>query len=328
MATGAQFQHKKKLRKNISLNQLKYASFLAGDFRLHQVTVKGKPVQVALRGSWKFSDQGFTALVQKTVQMERDFWQDYQFPYYLVTLMPLNSGCCHYAGTSLTNGVTLFLSPHQGLTANLKHLLTHEVFHTWNGRLIKRQKPEELVFWFSEGFTNYFARQMNLESGLISKAEYLRQVNQVWRDYYRSPARSADNHRVLGEFWSNKNVYNLPYLKGEILAHNWQALLKEQNTKWDLKMVMREFLQLARQKGTPVSAQLVQDVLGRYIPSMPEEIERFVNQGHLIRPYAKNLVDCGGLVQQVLKDSESHWGAASRYVKPMTVPQYQLGSCQ
>lgn len=320
-------------RLHIPLNQLKYAIFLGGDFRIHKRSVKGRPLYLALRGTWGFSDAEFSDLVAQALKTERGFWQDHRFPSYLVSLIPTEGPCCHYAGTSLTDSVALFLTENQKITPLFKHLVTHELFHTWNGRIIQRQKPEELVFWFSEGFTNYYTQLLNLRSGLISLKEYVASYNKVLRDYYTSPARLASNLKIVGQFWSNKSSSRLPYLKGEILAHNWDEMIRKKKAGKTLDDFMRDFLKAAKKSNTVVSKDSIDRLIRNYIPGgVRHEIDRYVDQGALIKNLAKNMGPCIKLNQIILKSknqmTEHHWGAATKYQKmpsnTIVIPQYEL----
>ncbi|MCJ7617326.1 MAG: hypothetical protein MUO43_12405 [Desulfobacterales bacterium] len=68
---------------------------------------------------------------------------------------------------------------------DLKYLFAHELFHTWNtGKLGVRQNPEQLIYWFSEGFTGYYARLLLLRAGLITIEEYVSDYNDKLIRYY------------------------------------------------------------------------------------------------------------------------------------------------
>ncbi len=71
-----------------TLEQFLETVYAGGDFRVRRVDVDGKPVTVALRGKWKFSDDQFATAAAQILHTEREFWQDQDFPYFLVLLVP------------------------------------------------------------------------------------------------------------------------------------------------------------------------------------------------------------------------------------------------
>ncbi|HLY68627.1 MAG TPA: hypothetical protein VKR53_02790 [Puia sp.] len=56
------------------------------------------------------------------------------------------------------------------------HLLSHEVFHLWNGQAMSPLNQSQ-VEWFIEGYTDYIADVTALRTGLISKDEFFRQLS-------------------------------------------------------------------------------------------------------------------------------------------------------
>ena len=49
----------------------------------------------------------------------------------------------------------------------------HEHFHTWVGGKIRNDKQEELNYWWSEGFTDYYSRVLALRSGGLSIEKFI-----------------------------------------------------------------------------------------------------------------------------------------------------------
>src|SRR5262249_19497860 len=84
--------------------------FLAGDFRVHVLSVRGKPVQVVTRGKWRFPDAEFQSLVQKVMEAERSFWNDDDFPRYLVVLFPTDDPPGTGHGEARTDALALYFS--------------------------------------------------------------------------------------------------------------------------------------------------------------------------------------------------------------------------
>ncbi|OVE81386.1 hypothetical protein BVY03_04165 [bacterium K02(2017)] len=324
-------QNKNYQQRNITLNDLKYALFIGGDFRIYKKIIKGDPVFFAIRGNWKFSDKKINDLITTSIKTTRHFWKDYSFPHYLVSLIPTKGDCCYHAGTALKNSIALFMTEGQYITADLKYIITHENFHTWNGQKMTRQIPEENVFWFSEGFTNYYTRLLNLRSGLIDLNGYIKSYNQALKDYYTHPQRLLQNRQVSNQFWKNRNLYQLPYLKGDILAHLWNHQLKSNNLNLDdfMRLMLRSSIS---NQPTINNSNIVNNMNKLNTIDSNIDITRYIEQGNLFAQHINNMGKCIKLEMKNINVTdnvqENHWGAISTYKKPSSkiikFPQYKL----
>ena len=77
-------------------------------------------------------------------------------------------------GVELTHSIALFQPSGHPLDFGLKYVLAHELFHEWNADQMRA--GDTPLLWFSEGFTDYYARLLLLRSGLISLDDYARGV--------------------------------------------------------------------------------------------------------------------------------------------------------
>ena len=281
-----------------TISQLRQAIYVGGDFRITKMLVKGRPLYTAIRGCWKFSDQDFSGLVRKIVEVERSFWADHDFPYFLVTLIPTEQQPESYGGTGLTASFATFISTDKGVNYALKHLLAHELFHTWIGGRIGLKKPEELIYWFTEGFTEYYARLLLLRCGLITLEENVEDYNRVIFDYYSSPFSAVGNARILRDFWRNDSIRAIPYKRGDILAHNWNASIRNSSGgRFSLDNVMMGLLAAAREKGAVVSHASIDKLLRPYLcDEERSNIRRSINLGLHMSPDKTALGSCARMV--------------------------------
>ena len=157
-------EHTQKLY--LPLRSFQHAVFAGGDFKLVSCGNKNSQILVAVRGEWSFSMEHFTELLKTIIEGQREFWHDTDFPYYLVTLMKSKSDHTT-AGTALNRAFSLFIYdfPEESLKHwnSLAWLLSHEHFHTWNGLKMEARSEDESMMWFTEGFTEYYALELNLE---------------------------------------------------------------------------------------------------------------------------------------------------------------------
>jgi predicted metalloprotease with PDZ domain len=253
---------------------------------------------VVLRGTWGFNDDELVDLVRKVVDAERAFFGDDDFDRFLVTLIPTGTECCSYGGTGLTDSFATFIASNLPVERRMKHLLAHELFHTWNGRRIQRQEPEELVYWFSEGLTDYYANLLSLRAGIVTFPEYVAEYDQTLRTYYLSTARNVPNETVRHSFWEDHAIERIPYQRGDILAHEWSLRIKRATPSASFDDVMRDLFHAAMTDGTVVSATKIDELVRRYLPSgISDDIAHYIDRGDTIVPSADALGPCVKLEQ-------------------------------
>ena len=214
---------------NRPLPQFRHAMFMAGKLRTADRKVKGGNVRIALYGDdWPFSVDEMADLVARIVEMERDFVRDYGDPHFLVTIAPVgpraHPEAVSMGGTGLTDCFALYMAPGSAIGETSPHrnrvlqLLAHEYFHTWNGGEIHVEEPEELVYWFSEGFTDFFAARMLLKAGLTSDDVWLDRMNESMQALWLSPAATAPASEIQKQFWTSSALRDLPYKRGDVVA--------------------------------------------------------------------------------------------------------------
>jgi len=267
-----------------SLLTLSNGLFVGGDFRLKNVLVAGQPVYIAVRGDWPFSDEHFADLAAKVLSAEREFWNDRNVPYYLVALMPMDAPSGEYAGTAVEDGFLMLMSRGTQLGLDVQFLLAHEMFHTWNPAQLGEVGPEDPVYWFSEGFTDYYARLLLLRSSLIAPQEYLKEVNRVYSEYMASPARNYDKQLVQSQYFANPAAQRLPYLQGSLLALKWNALIGDHSAKrQSLDDAMRTLRRKAQgSEQTLTDRSLVTFLAGFTGPEAATDIRNYVVLGQTL----------------------------------------------
>jgi predicted metalloprotease with PDZ domain len=269
------------------------AVYVAGDFRLRRVPVGDEPVWVAVRGDWKFTDDALMGLLQKLLAAQRGFWNDHAFPHFLVTLIQ-DGGQGNYGGTGVTNAFSAISAPDRTLDSGLDLLFSHELFHTWNGRKIGTPPPEGGSYWFSEGFTTYYGRLLALRAGVIPLARYVADLDDEIGRYTLSPARNAPNARVVSDFWNDHALHDLSYQRGDLLAHAWNAAIREATSGHaSLDDVMRDALAAALDRGERVTAASLDALARKYLPAgIAADHARYVEQGETIPPRPGALGPC------------------------------------
>lgn len=254
-----------------TLREFLHALFLAGPLRLYEELIEGAEVRFALFGDdLRFDDEEFVDLATRIVRAEREFFDDHEPPYFLISLLPVGGPDDRgsMGGTGLTASFALFLTRELDLDPKGPHLrrmivlLAHELFHYWNGSRIGREPPEPLTYWFSEGFTDYFCRLLMLREGLLSEAEYLDELNQLLQRFYLSPARESPNARIAEEFWSSREVGKLPYERGHLVALLIDREIRRVSSgQRSLDDLIREILRRADEEGYRVGTRSFLELL-------------------------------------------------------------------
>lgn len=195
-----------------------------------QVTGDLGGVRIATLGPLPFPIADFDALARRIVTFERGFWGDDTSAPFLVTAAPLRTlpAVGSFSGAGRGDAFALWLDGNATLD-RMRWLLSHELFHTWNAAQLGgsgRFREAPPIMWFSEGFTEYYARATAVRSGVAAPADFARVWNEVLRDYAASPARTAPNARIAATYWKDPSLQDAPYQRGALLAVLWNARLR------------------------------------------------------------------------------------------------------
>ena len=141
--------------KKTSKEVFESAIFTGGDYRTIDIT--NNKVVFSIGEEWDtITDSEFAGYIKKTMQAQRDFWNDHTQDCFAVIITPtfLKQGSA-IRGTSITNSFTTGISNNEFLkTDELVKLFNHELMHNWIGGVIANESEEQ--YWFSEGFTEYY----------------------------------------------------------------------------------------------------------------------------------------------------------------------------
>jgi predicted metalloprotease with PDZ domain len=309
--TGENRQHFKG-----SFNRFKDGVYAGGDYRYKEIKIKNFPVTIALRGrSWNFTDQEFFDFLEKILLTERGFWQDYDFPSFFILLTPFGFNHKNCGGSALFRAFDVFFYSDSDLNFDLKRLFAHELFHSWNtAKLGQLKHPAPLLYWFSEGFTDYYTRLLLLRAELITLEDYVFDYNQKLKRLYRSPVKEAPNQRIQQEYWTDDYVGKLPYQRGDILAHRWNTIIKNiSQNKNSLDDVMLELFRSARDKKQIITMELLAEKLTMVTDfNVSSEIQRYITEGKQIDLNGNELGPCFEIY--FVKDGKQR------------IPQYKLKS--
>jgi predicted metalloprotease with PDZ domain len=175
-------------------------SFLVGapDLRVIERTVSGGPLRMALQGKLGFDDAAFADTMVRIVEAQRRFWGGESSAYFIPVIgMPTAGAGTSTLGTGRGDAFVMWATANTPLDGLIR-VLGHETLHSWiddqvGGRV---EEEEGLEYWFSEGFTEFYALRTLLGAGILSLTDYEREMNDVLARYAASPVRSAPNGRI------------------------------------------------------------------------------------------------------------------------------------
>jgi predicted metalloprotease with PDZ domain len=277
----------------LPLWKFKYSVFTGGDFRIHRRIINNNPIYLSIRGKWNFNDDQLMDVVRDIIRIERDFWNDHNFPFFLLTILPIE-GSGDQGGTGRTNSYALFLSNDRTIDYRMKKIIAHEAFHTWLGGKIQFAEPEQLVYWFKEGFCDYYSRLLLLRAKLISLSEYVEEYNKILYSYYTSSVRFEKNERVVKEFWVDQNIMKLPYMRGDIIAHNLNAFIKlNSNGTKSLDDFMHDLMRRCQNESLVISNGSLSAMIRFYTgEQMLSDIMRALNSGVILKSHPNAAGPC------------------------------------
>lgn len=256
------------------------------DVRITGDSSKGSGVRIASRGAFKFSATAFEALALRIIETERRFWGAGPAPF-LVTLAPLEARPpnSEYSGTGRTDAFALWYDQGMPLQST-RWLLAHEYFHTWNARQLGRLDPDESKeaagYWVSEGFTDYYARRLTLGSGVWTLQDFADAWNDVLKSYDLASQRRTPNQDLVGQFWKDPVLRQLPYWRGSLVAAVLDAKLRAGDPQ-GLDGLMRSQREAARAKHTEIdAAHLFRRLLQDRRPDLNAWVEQVVERGDVV----------------------------------------------
>jgi predicted metalloprotease with PDZ domain len=262
-------------------------------WRTYTVFIQERPVSLVLRGhQWVFSDSLVVQTLRDIVTCQRAYWNDFDVPYYTVTLIPMaeEAGYLTYVGTGLVNAFVTFAAPVDGFTLDeLSRLFYHELMHHWIGNEIRNGgAPDDMQFaWWSEGFTEYCALMAPLQCGIVDSAYFIEVVNErFFAGLWTSEGRTLPNSVIAERFFTDATVHEIPYLRGFLFAWHLDRLIeKKSNKKRSLQWVMRDLLAWYRLPERSISTHFdeLMRVLSKETGQNARHLyERYILRGELI----------------------------------------------
>jgi predicted metalloprotease with PDZ domain len=282
----------------ITPKQLLEGLYVGGDIFLWQDKVLNKPILIAANNNVVGQQPELIKKINQIITWERQFWQDNDFPYFLISLIDTSrageESDSFHDGRSVFHAYTIFYTRSSNDATDLIYVNSHEHIHTWIGHKLQSPMPQHKVDWFFEGFTEYYGLISLLRAGMIDLTTYVDRYNAVLSEYYLSPAREQSNDYIITYFGRSYDTMRLPYMRGQILAHELNYAVRHANSKKSLDQVVKDLLYYtSKNPDLLVDMEIFANVAARYTsPSIIPYITQHVEQGKTIMVSPEALGPC------------------------------------
>ncbi len=259
------------------------SSYLAGDIVTRSVPRDGRQIGVAMVDRFDFSADELLGLTTRIVNAQCRFMLEDSFPDFVITALPVGPAVkgngARIAGSGLYNGFSLYMAPQSRLDDAFEHLFAHELFHYWNGGVLAAEAPERAVYWFVEGFTDYYSLRILHESKVWGSVTYAKWINKHLREYAFNPAARASNAEIDRDYWEKRRtVGEVAYQRGLALGLRWNYLARRNGVSDGLDKLIHALVDRGR-TGLAISNPRLRsagiETLGAWLGP---EFDRYVTQ--------------------------------------------------
>jgi hypothetical protein len=209
-----------------ALDEVRGAVFLAG--RPKEVSVG--PIRAAWFGAPAFDVQAATEWAARVYEVERTFFGDRDPAPYQLWVRVLGDMGERANGMGQQAALFSAVGPKTTLGPALKRNLAHEMLHRWIGLRLRIAGPEGTGYWFSEGFTVYYAPLLLFRGKILSADEMLGELNFVAARYFSNPHTRATNEEIRRGFFENPDLAVVPYLRGALYAAELDAAIRRHSS--------------------------------------------------------------------------------------------------
>lgn len=273
----------------LSVDDLRHSLYLAGVLDTHVIEVAGAgKLTVAMPRSFGFDVESLGRMAAEIIAAQCAFMEEGAFPPFVVAAVPVAgrslAGQARLSGMGLYRSLALFLPATGGLTEAVEHMFAHENFHHWNGQMLRAAEPQGLVYWFTEGLTDYYALRILYESGRWTAQTYAEWINRHLREYYANPARNVSNQQIEAEYWRQRDtVGEVPYQRGLLLGLRWHRLARDCGVSEGVDRLFKVLVERGRQEGFRLTNEAIRqagvELLGKWFGT---EFDRYVVAGETI----------------------------------------------
>jgi predicted metalloprotease with PDZ domain len=253
----------------------RHAYFAVGKFITTRTVVGGLTLEARFAANVQFDTAAATRDLGRLLASEAALFPDDpgETLRMLVVGMPEANGAAH--GTSLTSSAALWVDGAKPWNVEAARLSAHEMFHLYNGQVVRRAAPDEKTYWLSEGFTEHYTDELMLRAHTWTAHDWFEAVRYRVRAYHTNKEVETPNDRAeLG--WGGAAA-QLPYLRGSLVAAYVDHVMRSKSGgERSLDDFMRELVARARSGKPPLDQQEILHLLAREIDADSMRVVREV----------------------------------------------------
>ena len=157
-------------------------ALVLGDFYLEKVSNGPMDLLIAIDLELKDHREVMVNLLRKQLDEFSRVFKGTPDSNYLISIRPAEEDDGESFHDSFNQVITM-----ERITERLivwGNTMAHEMFHYWNGANFLVGENLDDLYWFSEGFTEYYASRSLVRTGMISKETYLRKLEHYLSRYF------------------------------------------------------------------------------------------------------------------------------------------------
>lgn len=253
-------------------------------------------VRLAIHGKLDaISDEALVRQLQTILRAERAFFGETARTPYLITAAALRSeDGATFSGVGKMGAFGMAATPNLPLEQLLPSL-AHEFFHAWIPGRLGAPLREPRRYWFSEGFTDFYARRFLVREGLITPKAFIDLWNEMLRAYGTSPVRTMSGEAAGKAFWTDPFAEKLPYQRGALLAVLWDERLRAGGASLDDVLRAQAKVAPDRKEASPID--LLAEQMARHGIDIFPDIEAFAKRGEPIRLTPTAFAPCADVIE-------------------------------
>ncbi len=281
--------------------------FAAGRFRVVSRQRDNLSLDIYLTGDWEFTDDSLADLAAALLASHIEVWGDDRAHRH-VLIVHQSDGTLGAGATGRAFRGSTFIEAHKSVNLErLSHFVAHEFGHQWNARAFGLvDEPGARLFWFIEGFTDYYAWRLRVQLGVVPLGVWADEINASLLLLSRLKPVESSNAYVAEKFFSDPRLSKVPYARGAILALKWNAqIVRGSSGRLNLDSVMKNLLRLHGASGRPLGRSVIIEALvAAGIDSAEFDITRYVINGEPIVLTEHDLAPCFRVQNALFKSFE------------------------
>jgi predicted metalloprotease with PDZ domain len=218
--------------------------FIGGNYRNYNFSIDDVNFHLYFYGKWGFEEQLLIDLTKDLTEAQFKLWDHFHHSKeYVISFTQKGTNCGRIGGRNMYDSFCFYL-PGKFTEEYLPlfyHQLAHEYTHSWIGVNVIANNPSPgKMKWFTEGFTDYYANRVGLETGYLNEDQYLSKLNQLIEQYYLSPYRNMDIESYNDSYLFDERLENLAYHKGAVFAFYLDGYFREEsNNQFNLDAYLK-----------------------------------------------------------------------------------------